>query len=122
MATVKYIYPNGSKAPTQAQMEKEFGAVHALVTFTDDAGTADITHNMQFESEAPAEALQIPIVSIHAIAGNAPVLPVVSQKDENTTTLTKAAAGGSHATYDVWISRHEKAQPWKAEEKPKPQK
>ncbi len=116
--TVKYLYPNGAKAPTQAQMVTEFSSVHALVTMAEDSAPVDVTHNMQFDPAAPAEVLQIPIVNIGAIGGGASVQhPVWAVKDDNTITITKASGPGTHATYDVWISRHPQAQAW-ADEAP----
>lgn len=112
--TVTYLYPNGPKAPTQAQMDKDFTAVHALVTMAEDSGPVDVVHNMMFESEAPAEVLQIPIVTVTAVSGGPNVQhAIVTQKDENTTTISKASGLGTQATYDVWISRHAQAKPWK---------
>jgi hypothetical protein len=117
LSTVRYQYPNGPKVPTQAQMEKDFTHVRALVTIAEDGPPVDIVHNMQLDPDAPIEALQIPIVHVNAVAGaGAPV--VVTVKDENTVTLSKAAAAGSATTYEVSISRHGEAKAWKAE-KPK---
>jgi hypothetical protein len=114
--TVKYIYPNGAKAPTQAQMVTEFSSVHALVTMAEDSGPVDVIHNMQFDPAAPAEVLQIPIVNVTAVHGGPSVQhPVVAIKDDNTITISKASGPGTNATYDVWISRHPQAQAWEAE-------
>jgi hypothetical protein len=114
--TVKYLYPNGAKAPTQAMMLKEFSSVHAHVAIPEDGAPVDVIHNMQFNPDAPAEVLQVPIVSVNAIGGGPNIQhPVVTVKDENTITISKAAGTGTQATYDVWISRHPQAQPWEPE-------
>jgi hypothetical protein len=114
MTSVRYMYPNGAKVPTQAQMEKDFSKVHAVVSMSEDASTVDIVHNMIFEPDAPPEVLQVPVVQITAQSGG-PALqyPVVTQKDENTVTISKQAGPGTQAVYDVWISRHAEAKPWK---------
>jgi hypothetical protein len=99
--TVSYMYPNGGKAPTQAQMLKA-NKVHAQVTVPDN-GSVDLTHNFQFDPELPAEALQLPLVVANAVTANGGV-PHVSHPDGNTLRLSSGDVGG---VYDVWVMRHE---------------
>lgn len=108
MSTVTYIYPNGGKAPTQAQMSVKHAAVHATVAFAGEDGPVDVVHNMQLDTEKPPEDFEIPLVIVNPIAGgpNAPVHSVVV-KDGNTLTFGKLGTGpGTECTYDVWIFRH----------------
>lgn len=109
-ATVTYLYPNGAKAPTQAQMESKYGSVHVTVAFGADDGPVDIDHNFQFDLDLPPEKLQLPLVVVNPITGGvcAPVHSL-TVKDGNTITIGKLGAGaGSDVTYDVWIFRQTK--------------
>ncbi len=107
--TVSYTFPNGAKAPTQAQMaDKNASAVHATVVLPEGATSVDITHNMQFDPDAPPEALQEPVVNIIATsAGAAAGLPIVSYPDGNTVRISKGTVGaGTDATFSVKILKH----------------
>lgn len=110
MSTVTYLYPNGGKAPTQAQMDRKYAAVHAIVSLAAEDGPVDVVHNLQLDLEAPPENLQIPLVIVNPISGGPQAGPhSATVKDGNTLTLGKLGTGpGSDAVYDVWIYRHNK--------------
>jgi hypothetical protein len=108
MSTVTYLYPNGGKAPTQAQMASKHSAVHATVAFAGEDGPVDIVHNFQFDLEKPPDELQLPLVIVNAVSGG-PHAPIhaLAVKDGNTLTIGKLGTGpGSEVTYDIWIFRH----------------
>lgn len=105
MSAITYLFPNGALAPTQAQMERKYSAVHCTVVL--DAAPADVIHNMQFDLAAPPEGLQLPVVIMNAIAGGPDAaVPCVVVKDGNTITVSKLGPGA--LTVDVWIFRHGK--------------
>lgn len=114
---VKYLYPNGAKAPTQAQMEKKYASVHAVVEFAADAPlpppntappppplTLDVVHNLQFKTELPPEDLQSPLILVNPLAGSAGTSYAVALTDGDTVTFTKVGTGP--ISLDVWIFRH----------------
>jgi hypothetical protein len=110
---ITYLYPNGSKAPTQAQMEHKYSSVHARVDFPADPNpapaepvTLDVVHNFQFDMEAPPEGLQLPIVVCNAISGGpgAPAATISQNPDGNSVKVGKLGPGP--VSYDVWIFRH----------------
>jgi len=108
MATVKWAYPNGPKAPTQAQMSAKHSSCHLEVHFTDDDTPVDIVHNLQLDLEKPPEALEVPIVVVNPILGGEHAsLYKLTTKDGNTLTMEKIGNGpGTNVAYDVWITRH----------------
>jgi len=110
-----YLYPNGAKAPTQAQMEKKYASVHVTVEFGADPvapaavlaapQTVDVIHNFQFDLERPPNDLQLPLVVVNPISGWPGAPPhSVAVKDGNTITIGKLGPGA--AAYDIWIFRH----------------
>jgi hypothetical protein len=107
-----YLYPNGAKAPTQAQMERKYSSVHVIVDFAADpalptppVAPVDVVHNFQFDLELPPENLQVPIVIVNPIGGGPGSPPhSIAVKDGNTITIGKLGTGG--VTLDVWIFRH----------------
>jgi hypothetical protein len=109
---VTYLYPNGPKAPTQAQMEKKYASVHVIVELPADPTpptlpiTADVIHNFQFKTELPPEELQLPLVVVNPIGGGAggAVWTIANNPDGNSITFGKLSAGA--VTLDVWIFRH----------------
>ncbi len=107
---VDYLFPNGTKAPTQAQMNKKYHGVHVHVSFADaDVAPLDVVHNLQLELEAvPPLMPEVPIVVANPIAGGPKAaLWTVANKDGNTVTFSRVASGPDTAlTLDVWIYRH----------------
>jgi len=107
-----YLYPNGAKAPTQAQMGKRGAAMHCTVAFADEETppsiAVDIVHNYQFDLEKPPEDLQLPLLAIVPMAGGPDASAyAVTVKDGNTVTVTKLKNGaGTSITLDIWIFRH----------------
>jgi hypothetical protein len=97
--TVTYLFPNGAKTPTQEQMQKA-DKVHVRVAIGTNGTPVNVIHNMQFDTTAPPEDLQTPLVVANPLTvGQAPVINVV---DGNTL----AVGGSALAEYDVWILRH----------------
>jgi len=112
---VTYIFPNGPKAPTQAQMEKKFHAVHVQVSLADADLPVDVVHNFQFVMEPPDAKPEnavffpeYPLVIVNPISGGAtPPLWSIAYKDGNTLTVGKLATGpGTSLVLDIWIYRH----------------
>jgi len=104
---ITYLYPNGSSAPSLAQMRK-FNAM--VLTLTTDAaganeGATAIVHNMQL---APADGSDgRPEVQITKLTcGTALTDLSIAFTDLNTVTFTKIITGvNTAATFRVTIRR-----------------
>ena len=99
--TVTHLFPNGAKTPTQAQMQKG-DKIHAQVAVGTNGQPVNVIHNMQFDTGAPAEDLQTPLVVANLASGGQAGPPVVGIVDGNTVSV----GGSAEAVYDVWIMRH----------------
>jgi hypothetical protein len=97
--TVTHLFPNGAKTPTQEQMQKG-DKVHARVSIGTNGAPVSVIHNMQFDTTAPPEDLQTPLVVANLLTGGA--APVINVVDGNTVSV----GGSALADYDVWILRH----------------
>jgi hypothetical protein len=97
--TVTHLFPNAGKTPTQAQMQKG-DKVRAQVTVGTNGQPVSVIHNMQFDTDAPIEDLQTPLVVANLVSGNS--APVVGVVDGNTVSV----GGAPGSVYDVWIMRH----------------
>lgn len=108
MPILKFLYPNGAKAPTQAQMSARHASAHLEVTLADDDTTVDIVHNLQLDMEKSPEDLQVPIVVVNPISGGENAQPhTLAAKDGNTLVIGKMKKGpGTSLLLDVWIGRH----------------
>ena len=101
---VTYAYPvAGATAPTAAQSASQ-SAVTATVVFTDGDTGQDVVHNWNLT--ATQLAALFPFVCVRSIANGTLVGAVlVTLKDSNTVTISKASAVGSNFTAAVVIQR-----------------
>lgn len=97
--TVTHLFPNGAKTPTQGQMQKG-DKVHVRVSLGTNGSPVDVIHNMQFDTTAPPEDLQTPLVVANLVSGGQ--APVIGLVDGNTISV----GGAALSVYDVWIMRH----------------
>jgi hypothetical protein len=85
-------------------MDHKAASMHATVILNGGA-PVDLIHNFQFDLALPAEALQVPVIVMNAIAGGADGgCPFIAQKDGNT--LSVGLLGIGPVTVDIWVFRH----------------